>query len=143
MRAEASTVFQPLAGVIDDVGSLPEWMIGGQRLRGEDVEAGAADMAAIDRGGERTLVDQFAACGVDENRTAFHGGKFLGVEKADQLRRQPRVQRNHVGFGQQTVEASTAVAPTLRARSASLLRDHDSTRMPIPRRAARDFARLR
>ena len=55
------------------------------RLVLEDVEAGAADVAGFDEAGEGVLVDDFAACGVDDIG--------LGTEQLEPPRREEMVGR--------------------------------------------------
>ncbi|HUC56034.1 MAG TPA: hypothetical protein VMA95_01430 [Streptosporangiaceae bacterium] len=45
-----------------------------------DVEAGAADLAGVERREQSRLVDQAAAGDVDEDRARLHGGEGGGVE---------------------------------------------------------------
>ena len=52
-----------------DVGQVEERVVlGRQRLLGVDVQAGAGDAARAERGGQRRLIDQRAARGVDQDR---------------------------------------------------------------------------
>ena len=50
----------------------PEQRAVGRRLDGEHVERGAAELAVLDRLGERVLVDDAAASGVDQPRAGLH-----------------------------------------------------------------------
>src|SRR4029450_12082575 len=54
----------------DDVVELEQRA--GVRLRGEDVECGAADLAALESFEERVLVDQLATCSVYDPDTVPH-----------------------------------------------------------------------
>ena len=57
-----------------------------RRLRDEDVDAGAAEMPAPDRLGQRVLVDESTAGRVDEHGAGSHGGQLLLAEQPHGLR---------------------------------------------------------
>ena len=67
------------------------------RLRREDVERGARDLAGLQRGDERVLVDELAAGGVDRGarRRASCANAAASIERA-RLRRERRVQREEL-----------------------------------------------
>src|SRR5262249_21973493 len=68
-----------------DAGDPEEGMVGGQRLRGEDVEPCAAKPAIAQRLHERRLVDHCAAGGVHEDSGWFHPVERLPADEAASL----------------------------------------------------------
>src|ERR1051326_7452701 len=69
-----------------------------------DIERGAAQMAAVERIGERDLVDDLAARYVDEDAALFHQRKALLVEEARCLRRPLAAHDDEVALRQHAVE---------------------------------------
>ena len=74
------------------------------RFGGEHVETCAADVAAGDRVGERLLVDQAAAGGVDDDDARLGLGQRLLADQARGLLGLGQVHRDEVGAAQQFVE---------------------------------------
>jgi len=70
----------------------------------EDVEAGGEQLASLEGGRQGGLVHQWAACGVEQDRTGFHAPQPRRVDQVAGLRAQRHVQRHHVRFGQQRVQ---------------------------------------
>ena len=70
----------------------------------EDVDAGAGDLAGLERGVEGFLVDQAAAGDVDDVRGALHLLEGLGAEHADGLRGLGHVDGDEVRLRQELVE---------------------------------------
>ena len=71
---------------------------------GEDVERRAGELARADRLGQRVLVDERAARGVDEPRAVPHQRDRVAVDQAARLVGERRVQRHEVGRGEQLLE---------------------------------------
>ena len=67
------------------------------RLGGEDVERGARDLAGANRGGQRRLIDELAAGGVDDSNAVAHRLERIGADEAARLVGQRQVQRDEVG----------------------------------------------
>ena len=70
---------------------------------GEDVERGAGDVAAVERGLEVLVDDQRAAGDVDDPHAGLGLGERLGVDEALGLRGLRQVQREEVGGGEDVV----------------------------------------
>ena len=103
IAARVSTVAEPRCGTRTTFSSSsrPGWT---SRLVLEDVEAGGGDHAVAQRLGQRRFVDHRAAGGVDEGRGRLHQAELTGADQVAGLRRQRRVQADHVGGGEQLVE---------------------------------------
>src|ERR1051325_2503307 len=69
-----------------------------------DIERGAAQMAPVERIGERVLVDDLAARDVDEDAALSHQRKALLVEKARCLRRPLAAHDDEIALRQHAVE---------------------------------------
>ena len=76
----------------------------GAGLGGVDVEAGAADLAGGDGVGERLLVDEAAAGGVDDDLSLLGLGEQLGVEHAGGLLGLGEVDRHEVTAAHEVLE---------------------------------------
>jgi hypothetical protein len=87
----------------DDVVEAEQRALGGG-LGLEHVEAGAGDMARLDRLGKGRLVDQAAAGAVDDAHAGLGLGQRLGIENAAGLVGHRHVQGDEVGACQQLVE---------------------------------------
>ena len=74
------------------------------RLGDEDVDAGAGDLAGLERRGEILLDDQAAAGAVDDAHAVLHLGDRRRVDDVLRLLDQRRVQRDEVGAAEQLVE---------------------------------------
>ena len=85
-----------------------------RRLGGIDVDRRAAEMARRKMRGERRLVDDAAARGLDQDRARFHRPERTVIDHAARLRDQRHMQRHHVGGGQQLVERQRLRAQRLR-----------------------------
>ena len=83
---------------------MAEQRIGCRRLLDEDVERRARDMAAVERGAQRRLVDEAAARAIDDAHALLGLGEVFGRQDVAGLRRQRRVQGDEVGAGEQIVE---------------------------------------
>src|SRR5262245_32899130 len=66
-----------------DVWHRPERALGWQRLRGDNVEAGAGEMTRPQRGNEVLGDYDATTADVDEIRTRLHAREQRGVEHAD------------------------------------------------------------
>src|SRR5690242_6630189 len=73
-----------------------------------DIERGATQMVAVERIGERDLVDDLAARYVDEDAALFHQRKALLVEEARCLRRPLAAHDDEVALRQHAVEVRGA-----------------------------------
>ena len=88
----------------------PEQGIAGRRrLVTQDVEPGGAHATIGQRPGERRLVDQRAAGGVDEQDARLHGGEFLDAELGMPVGVRRHVQAHDVGVGQRRVQIGDIV----------------------------------
>ena len=87
-----------------DEARRPEQGRGGGRLGLEHVERGAADLAAVERVLERSLVDQPAARAIDDAHARLDPGQSVARQDAAGLVGQRRVQRDEIGAAQQFVE---------------------------------------
>jgi hypothetical protein len=81
----------------------------GERLRREDVERRAAQLARLEPGQHGVEVDQLASGAVDHPRAVFHCGDRLGVDQVDRVRRLRHVQRDYVGAPQQFAQLLDAL----------------------------------
>ena len=88
----------------------------GARLGGEHVHTGRPHVPADDGVGERLLVDQTAARGVDDDHAGLGLGQRLRADQARGLRGLRQVHRDEVGAGQQVVERQQFDAELSRAR---------------------------
>ena len=76
----------------------------GARLGGEHVEPSTADVSAGDGVGERLLVDQSAAGGVDDDHSGLGLGQCLFADQPRRLLGLGQVDRDEVGAPQELVE---------------------------------------
>ena len=90
------------------------------RLAREHVERGARELAAPECLDERLLVDQLAACSVDESRPVAHAGERVPVHDPARLRAERQVQRQELGFLEHVAHRLRALDPEL---AVALLRD--------------------
>ena len=67
-----SGVWSARWGREDDLIAGEDWMVGWERLLGEDVEAGAGQVSRTEGFDEGGVVNEFAASAVDEERAGFH-----------------------------------------------------------------------
>ena len=107
------------------------------------VERGAAEMAGIERGDERLLVDQRAARSVDEVGALFHLGEGFGVHQAARRRLQRRVHRDEIGARQQIVKAhgfDAGRGRRIHIHVRIVGEDFQSERFGLGRERARDVA---
>ena len=125
--SRARAVVRGRADVGDDeqVGRVEQRVVGRQRLGVGDVERGAGEPALAQRVGERVLVDDRAARGVDEDRVGLHARERVGVDR---------------GGGSRSV--SGAWSETKSARSSAACEvvaavDHDDVHLEPARRAWR------
>ena len=99
----ASSVEAPRCGVTTTVSSSNSGL-SVRRLLGEDVEAGAGDPALGERVGERLLVDDAAAGGVDDAHGRLDLGQRLLADQADRLGGLGQVHGDEVALREQLVE---------------------------------------
>ena len=88
----------------DDLRQL-EQRAGGGRLGDVDVDAGAADVPAADGLGQRLLVDQAAAGGVDDQHARLGQRQLVLADEPEGLGGLGQVDRDQVGAAQQVVQA--------------------------------------
>jgi hypothetical protein len=86
-----------------DVGQTEQRAVGAGLL-GVDVDAGGAHLTGLEGGGQRRLVDQAAASGVDDDHAALGGGELLGTDEAQRLGRLGQVDADEVRLAQQLVQ---------------------------------------
>src|SRR3954463_15268125 len=65
----------------DEIGTSPQWVFRRQRLRLRDIETGAGDLAAAQRGAERHRIDDTATRDVDQDGIAPAGGKLRRADE--------------------------------------------------------------
>lgn len=112
IRDKLLRVLRPAArrmGADNGIGRLPERRPGRQRLRLEDVEGGAANLALLERRGQRVLVDRGATAHVDNPRVPGELLQPLGVQGVPRALRAGEDHDEGVGLGQQLGEAVLAV----------------------------------
>ena len=85
------------------VGEREQRRLGG-RLGGEHVDRGTGDGALGERGGQRRLVDDPAARGVDDPQSGLRLRQHLGVEEPERLGRLRQVDREEVDAAHETRE---------------------------------------
>jgi hypothetical protein len=81
------------------------------RLDREDVEGGTGETARFDRPGDRRLVDQPAACTVDQPRAGFHCGNPLGGQDIGGLVGLGQVQRDEIGAREEIADVLDLLHP--------------------------------
>ena len=109
------------------------------RLRREDVERGACDLALAHRGGERLLVDELPARRVHDPHARPHPLDRGRVHEPARLLREREVQREEVGRRQHRLGRLDVLGAQL---AEALRRDEGVVRddpHPEPERAARDL----
>lgn len=79
-------------------------MVGGRRLAGEHVEAGASQASGAQCRAERVLIDKAAARHVDEHGTGLEAGDARRVEEAHGLRLQREVQADDIAGAQEFIQ---------------------------------------
>jgi len=94
-----------------DVRQSRERMSRRQRLDGEDVQPSVSDLARIQRVDQRSLVEQRAAGGVDEDGAMPHRCDSLARQKAACLIGERQVERHDVAAGEQRVDALATFQP--------------------------------
>jgi hypothetical protein len=93
----------------DDRLELEQRRLGG-RLGREHVDAGAGDPALLERQGERVLVDDATARGVDDAHLGLHLAQRLLADEADGLGRLGQVDGDEVALFEQLVQRHAAHA---------------------------------
>ena len=96
----------------DDVVAAEERVLG-ERLRGEDVEGRAADLARLECRLQRVEVDELAASAVDDPDAVLHLRDGLGVDPVDGVRRLGEVDRDDVRLGVELVRRLRVLHPQL------------------------------
>ena len=81
-----------------------------QRLLLEDIDAGPGQVAAIERGQQRRLVDDAAAGGMDQDGAARQQGELGRADQAAGRGVQRAMQRQHLGTRQQGAEIGDPLA---------------------------------
>ena len=69
-----------------------------------DIEGRAAQMALVERVGERVLVDNLAARNIDKDTALLHQREALLVEETRRLRRPLAAHDNEIALRQQAVK---------------------------------------
>ena len=87
----------------NDVRMAKQRIVGG-RLLDEHVEGRARDMAAIEQGAQRRLIDQAAARAIDDSNALLGLGEIRSREDVLRLRRHWRVNADEVGAREKIVE---------------------------------------
>ena len=107
IAVRVSIVAEPRCGIEHRVLELEQAGVH-LRLVLEHVEAGAGDHARRERLGERGLVDDRAACRVDEVGVAAHLAQPRGRDQMRRLGRERAVERDDVARLEQLVELDEA-----------------------------------
>ena len=105
-RTFDSAVTPAMCGVSSRFGQPASGDPAGERLLLEHVERRAAQAIRPERGGDRRFVDDAAARRVDQYRAGLHAREARGVDQMPRRGDQRHVQRDHVGLGEQRVEAA-------------------------------------
>ena len=79
-----------------------------QRLRLEGIEPRRQQLAGVQRRHHGLLIDDVAACAIDQDRAALHAGKALGVDDVMVGFAAGAMQREDVALGHQLVERHVA-----------------------------------
>ncbi len=103
-RSRAARVAQAMCGVIWQFFAFRSGLRRGRRLDGQHVERRAGDAAGVQRVGQRLLLDERAAAGVDEEGRLLHERQPLRVDEALRLRRERAMQAHHVAAAEEVVE---------------------------------------
>ena len=134
--SRASCVAEPMCGTTIRFGRSEQRVVGGQRLGVGDVERGARrSVPSLQRRGERALVDDRAARGVDEDRGRLHQPQRFGVDQVAGLLGQRAVDRDEVRALQQLEDVGASVLRLLlrrRPSSSSAGRPANSTSISKP-----------
>ncbi len=83
---------------------LRQRIVGFQRFGVEYVEAGVADVTALERGDQRRLVDQRAAGGIDQDDAGLHLRDAFRRQEAARFVAERQMQRDDVGLLEQGIE---------------------------------------
>ena len=108
IRRLVESVALPRCGVSTTRCRQCQQLLAHPRLELEDVQPGAGDPAGGQRPGQRRLVHQWAAAGVDQDRGGLHQSQRTFVDQVMGLRGQRGVQRDEIGSGQQLVQLHPA-----------------------------------
>ena len=92
MRVRAVWVAEPMCGTTRRLGAVEERVVGRQRFGVGDVECGGGEAPVVEGGGERLLVDEPAAAGVDEDRAGLDRVQGGVVDQVVGLRRERGVE---------------------------------------------------
>src|SRR5215471_17394664 len=77
-----------------------------------DVEPDAAQVIALERAGERLLVDNLAARDIDEHASGLHRGKTVIVKQTRRLRRPLAANDYEIALRQKSIEVASAAELT-------------------------------
>src|ERR1700733_13852438 len=80
-----------------------QWMRQRERLDFEHVDPRARDFLFLQRRQKRRLIDDGAARGIDEERCPLHPLEILGADQATRFLAQNKMNRDDVGFGEQSL----------------------------------------
>jgi hypothetical protein len=83
---------------------LSQRVIGRQRRHGKDVEAGAAQAAALQRFHQARVIDELAPRRVEKDGPRLHQAEARGVHEAAELGKEAKVKRKHIGGGEHVLE---------------------------------------
>ena len=92
----------------EQVGAVPQGMIGGQRLGIGDVQAGGGDVAGAQALHQRVGVEYGAAADVDDHHAVLHKLHAAGAQQVPGIGRAGQADKHDVGGGQQRVQAVVA-----------------------------------
>lgn len=105
-------------------------MIGGQGLGSEHVQNRVADMAAIERGQQRRILDQRAATGIDQRRPLRQQRQPVRIHQVAGCRSIGQQQDQDFGPAQGAVQFGTGEGGDARAPRPEA--DHVATSKPSP-----------
>ncbi len=103
-----SAVYQVTCGVTTTLGSVSKRVVGRHRLDGEHVQAGRCQPPRRQGFGQRGLVDDRTARGVDQHGVRLHQRQRLGVDQARGCVDERQVQRHDVADGEQVRQGPPA-----------------------------------
>ena len=103
------------------------------RLVLEDIDRGRAGTAGLERLDQGAGLDQLGPAGVDEERTGLHAGQIRPGDAGAGLRRQPQMNREHIGLRVKLIGLAATSKPLRQASARPRSRDQTSTRMPKAR----------
>ena len=135
-RGNDSQVGPAVCGVSSTLGSPKSGWSAWRRLLAQHVQAGAQDASLAQRVGQRLLVDQAAARGVDQHRRRLHQRQRLGVDQVPRALVERHVDGHRVGDAQERIERRRSARRAL-ARARRSVGSDRSTRSYVSQPTSR------